>query len=59
MADNETKENINTEAESDENAQAAPSQNRRSRNYMILAMVIGLAGLVWVVTMLKMTMGAS
>jgi|MDTB01.3.fsa_nt_gb hypothetical protein len=59
MADSKTKEDINTEAENDVNAPVAPSQNRRARNYMLLAMVIGLAGLIWVVTLLKMTMGAS
>lgn len=33
------------------------SQNRKNRNYMILALVFGLVAVIWVVTMLKTTAG--
>jgi hypothetical protein len=33
------------------------SQNRKNRNYMILALIFGLVAVIWVVTMLKTTAG--
>jgi|TARA_R110002126_G_scaffold13118_4_gene56934 hypothetical protein len=56
MADSDTNDDIKT-GEAD--APNTPSKNRRSRNYMMLALVLGLVGIIWVVTMLKLTIGAS
>jgi hypothetical protein len=50
----------NTENKDDKlekTGQPVLSQNRKNRNYMILALIFGLVGIIWVVTMLKTTAG--
>lgn len=42
-----------------EDVKFAPiSDNRRKRNYMILALIFGLVAIIWIVTMLKLNLGA-
>ena len=65
MADIDTKEQTETQTTADverdiqSDTPNVPSANTRSRNYMILALILGLVGSIWVVTLLKTTMGAS
>jgi hypothetical protein len=59
MADSDTNETIKTDDTAPMDAPITPSKNRRSRNYMMLALVFGLVGIIWVVTILKLTIGAS
>lgn len=57
MAGNEDDNKVNSTAV--EGGQNVPSKNRRARNKMILALILGLVAIIWVVTMLKLTTGAS
>ncbi|MCS5595876.1 MAG: hypothetical protein NZ828_01330 [Alphaproteobacteria bacterium] len=49
----------NTTSSESESMQTGVSKNRRARNFMILGLILGLVAIIWVVTMLKITGGAS
>lgn len=59
MAEQNEQNDVATSSVEENDVQQPISKNRRSRNYMILALVLGLVAIIWVVTMIKMTMGAA